>query len=244
MTESQPKAPGWYWARFSPSDPWVWTPVQVVWRYLSEKDRIVLDDHRLWLVSDWRYVDNPGIEWGPRIPEPNELLTAPEEALVTEISDLADAEDFDVARVKLADLEGKLEARIGHTHPRAVHLATFIAMMDDGHRPSDCAETDTVTPLVADERSPTRANHRHLDIPQIRGIMAEWPVMWRVPVPDVGTLTCYSARWCIVHVMDYDGGGWDVYVPPTSSPKISETVAALLRAAQHQNFEIQMRSEP
>jgi hypothetical protein len=62
---------------------------------------------------------------------------------------------------------------------------------------------------------PTESHRKREDV---MAVVGRWPVMWRVEVPDIGTLTCYGAPACIVHVMDYiHGEGWDVYVPPTRS---------------------------
>lgn len=56
--------------------------------------------------------------------------------------------------------------------------------------------------------------------------------MWQVIVPNIGSLSCYSLRWGIVHVMEYASGhGFDVYVPATASNRVDKTVAELKRWA-------------
>lgn len=67
----------------------------------------------------------------------------------------------------------------------------------------------------------------HLRVPEIKELVSRWPVMWKTEVPDIGLLTCYGAPCCIVHVMDYIDGGFDMYVPVTSSLEVSKIVEAL-----------------
>lgn len=71
----------------------------------------------------------------------------------------------------------------------------------------------------------------HLEDPQMRELVKPWQRMWRVDVPDIGVLACYGAPSCIVHVIDYLEGGWDAYVPPTSSTSVDAKVQALKRFA-------------
>lgn len=61
-------------------------------------------------------------------------------------------------------------------------------------------------------------------------ILEHGTLMWHVLVRDVGSLSCYSLRWGIVHVMEYnDKRGFDVYVPATTSNLVCTTVAELER---------------
>lgn len=67
----------------------------------------------------------------------------------------------------------------------------------------------------------------HRQHPELVALIERWPVMWRIEVPDVGLLTCYASPHCIVHMMDYENGGWDAYVPASRSSQDGEYVAAL-----------------
>lgn len=76
-----------------------------------------------------------------------------------------------------------------------------------------------------------REEGSHLDVPELLELVQTWPIMWHTDVSDIGHLTCYGAPRCIVHVMDYIDGGFDMYVPVTPSLDISSSVAALRAAA-------------
>lgn len=71
------------------------------------------------------------------------------------------------------------------------------------------------------------SNTTHRDNEHVLQIIARWPVMWRQSVDGVGRLTCYGAPGCVVHFMDYEDGGWDVYTPPHRGPELAPTLDAL-----------------
>lgn len=60
-----PTDPGWYWLRVNGGE---WQPVRVDLKYLAAAHD--LPDQRLEL-PDERPVDAQGLEWGPRLPQPN-----------------------------------------------------------------------------------------------------------------------------------------------------------------------------
>lgn len=126
-----PVRSGWYWARFRKSDdPDESRPVQVRWRYLQPCD---LPDQQL-DYGDEMSVRDPGVEWGPKIPTPQVLLTHKEEAIEHEVASLIDDADFDGARAALRVLEAKIEQRTGtkDSHPQVVYLSTCIDVMEAG----------------------------------------------------------------------------------------------------------------
>lgn len=124
---STPTEPGWYWARFAKADdPTESQPTRVRWFYLEPAFP------GNWLcLEDERKVSDSGIEWGPKIPGPNELLTASEEHAFSEVSRLIEV-DMDAAKARLEEMELQVEQRTGSIHPQCVYLSTYISMMEAG----------------------------------------------------------------------------------------------------------------
>lgn len=81
----------------------------------------------------------------------------------------------------------------------------------------------------------------HRDNHDVIAVVGNWPVMWRIDVPEIGRLTCYGAQRCIVHIMDYYNGeeyqGFDVYTPVSPSNRIATTLDCLRRIALGERVE-------
>lgn len=75
----------------------------------------------------------------------------------------------------------------------------------------------------------------HRDCKQLEPILENARCLWQQRVLDVGMLDAYQIGLGIFIFMDYDRGGWDVWIP-TMTNSIRKTIEAIDQIRKNQEF--------